>query len=197
MLRWLLPLILILCVDHVTSRKANKEARRLTGFEIIEGLCMNDRSDILVYRYRNDSYVYVAFDALKTGRVDVFTWEIIKSSHGTFISTRMKEDRVYAVDFRKNVNRDHVIGGTSKRHVKKFKSRLKRKMNHCKALLKKKKHCKISAIQSLFIRIDMREVHYRKNPYEEDCASFYDRKDRKDKKKRKGDKKTEKEGKEE
>lgn len=131
---------------------------------------MNVRSDRLVYRFKNDTYVYVAFDTLKTGMVDVFSWDIIKSTKGTFISSRMKEERVLAIDFRKRVNRQHVLGATNKRHQKRFKHRMERKMTHCRRILKEKnKHCKLTAIQGALARMstDIRNVTFKENL--EDC----------------------------
>ena len=74
-------LLLIGCVVCVTSRHVERDKTKpvYTGIKIIDGLCMNPRSDRLVYRYKNDSYVYIAFDILKTGMVDVFSWNIVKS----------------------------------------------------------------------------------------------------------------------
>lgn len=130
-----------------------------SGMNIIDGLCMNRRTDRLVYRHKNDTHVYIAFDVLKTGKVHVYTWGIIRADKGTFI-TPVKEETVLALDFRHHVNRNHILGATGRRHYHKFVNRLKRKMKHCKRLTKKKKHCKMSAIMSVLVRLKVRNVRY-------------------------------------
>ncbi|XP_060574639.1 uncharacterized protein LOC132732266 [Ruditapes philippinarum] len=166
MLQSVVTLLLIGCVVCVTSRHV--ETEKVTGYRIIDGLCMNSRSDRLVYRHKNDSYVYIAFDILKTGMVDVFSWNIVKSPRGTFISSKMKKKEVFAIDFRKEVNRDHVVASTNKRFQRQFEHRASRKMKHCRMITAvKKKHCKLSAIHSLLARLEMKEVRFGVDP--EDC----------------------------
>lgn len=168
MQRSVVTLLLLGCFVYVSSRHVRSPASRITGIRIIDGLCMNVRTDRLVYRYKNDSYAYIAFDTLKTGMVDVFSWNIVDTTSGTFISSKMKEERMLALDFRKSVNREHVIGATGKRHQKQFKHRMERKMKNCRQLYKrKKKHCKLTSIHSVFVRMKMRHVTFDKNP--EDC----------------------------
>ncbi|XP_045173497.1 uncharacterized protein LOC123535041 [Mercenaria mercenaria] len=165
-------IFLIGFVVCVTSRHVIREAPvpKYTGIRIIDGLCMNVRTDRLVYRYKNDSYVYIAFDILKTGMVDVFSWTIVSTTKGTFISSKMKKEKVFALDFRKDVNRDHVIAATNKRHQRRFEHRMERKMKHCRKITeRKKKHCKLTSIHSVFSRMEMKHVTFGTKP--EDCKT--------------------------
>jgi len=69
-------LLLIGCIYHVTPVTSKSSAP--SGVQILDGLCMARRTDRLLYRHRNDTHIYIAFDVLKTGTVDVFTWELLK-----------------------------------------------------------------------------------------------------------------------
>ena len=64
----------------VTSKPATPPP---SGIHILDGICMAKRTDRLVYRHRNDTHVYVAFDVLKKGRVVVYWWDIIKGNFTT------------------------------------------------------------------------------------------------------------------
>lgn len=152
--------IIVIYLTCVATREVKKTSR-LSGINLLDGICLDKRSDRLVYRHKNDTHVYVAFDVLKTGEVHVFTWNIIRPPAATFISTDVNVTTVYSVDFRKGVNRDHIIGGTSRRHMEKFKHRVERKMKHCKRMSKeKKKKCKLTAIHSLFVRLKIRKINF-------------------------------------
>lgn len=169
---WLTAGLLFGCLLAGYSTHVRRDAENIKGFRIIDGLCMNKRSDRLVYRYKNETYVYIAFDMLKTGIVDIFSWDIVKSNKGTFISSKMNEEQLPAIDFRKTVNRAHVLGATNKRHMKRFKRRMERKMSHCRKLYRKKsKHCKLTAIQIVLARMapDIRNVTFTENF--EDCKT--------------------------
>ena len=53
----------------------------ISGIRIIDGVCLTKRTDRLVYRHKNATNVYIAFDVLKKGMVDVFTWDILKREY--------------------------------------------------------------------------------------------------------------------
>ena len=76
MLRFAFALLLFLLpVLLVTSRPTTPSP---SGIKIIDGLCLPKRADRLVYRHENDTHVYIAFDVLKTGKVHVYSWDLLK-----------------------------------------------------------------------------------------------------------------------
>lgn len=77
MLRTLATILLIGCFidEHVTPRRVTEP---ISGIQIIDGICLAQRTDRLVYRHKNSTHVIIAFDILKKGVVDVFIWEIIR-----------------------------------------------------------------------------------------------------------------------
>lgn len=78
-------ILFIGCFVCVSTRHVDVTTdSNITGMRIIDGVCLNVRTDRLVYRFKNDSYVYIAFDTLKTGMVDVFSWTIVNSEFKNF-----------------------------------------------------------------------------------------------------------------
>lgn len=77
MLRTVATILLIGCFidEHVAPRHVTES---ISGIQIIDGICLAQRTDRLVYRHKNSTHVIIAFDILKKGVVDVFIWEIIR-----------------------------------------------------------------------------------------------------------------------
>ena len=73
--------VLIGCLTFVTvTSKPTGELVTAppSGIHMLDGICMSKRTDRLVYRHRNDTHIYIAFDVLKKGRVLIYSWEINK-----------------------------------------------------------------------------------------------------------------------
>ena len=51
-----------------------------SGIHILDGICLEGGADRLVYRHKNETHVYVAFDVLKKGLVLMYWWGIIKGN---------------------------------------------------------------------------------------------------------------------
>ncbi|XP_052802688.1 uncharacterized protein LOC128232926 [Mya arenaria] len=159
--------LLIGCLYDVTA-----PAPAPSGVHILDGLCLPKRTDRLLYRNRNDTHIYIAFDILKKGVVDVYSWKVLKSTKGTFISPEVIEETELAIDFRKRVNRDHIVGACGKRHQKTFKHRMVRKMEHCKEIHKRKgKYCKVKSVSGVYVRMKIRNVKF--DVKEEDCSNNF------------------------
>ena len=63
--------------DSTSSKKRSK-----TIDDVINDVCMPKRTDRLVYRYRNDTHVYVGFDVLSECTVYSMTWRINEGNNG-------------------------------------------------------------------------------------------------------------------
>ncbi|KAH3884403.1 uncharacterized protein LOC127837148 [Dreissena polymorpha] len=158
----LLIFLLVVSWTQVTTRSTTPDP---SGYQIIDGICLGKRSDRLIYRHRNDTHIFIAFDILKSGTVDVYTWQLVQAKTGTFIYYDVKIATVPAIDFRKQVRRSHVIGACGRRHQKLFEHRVERKMKHCKKLAKekrreKKRLCKVRAVANIFVRMKIRNASF-------------------------------------
>ena len=71
----------IMCLQCLESRKQNKNERK-TVDDVYSKHCLPKRTDRLVYRYQNDSHVFVGFDNLENKKVTTIFWRIKESGHG-------------------------------------------------------------------------------------------------------------------
>ncbi|KAK3611694.1 hypothetical protein CHS0354_034359 [Potamilus streckersoni] len=147
-------LLLVLIMSMVTCTVKNEWAKDRSGIHLLRGLCMPDKTDRLVYRHRNNTHVFIAFDILKQGKVQMFLWEIIKANNGTFISD-MHLKTLPAVDFRKGMIRRYIVAATGKRHYGIFLKQIRRQMRRCRSrgVGKPRPRCQLRTIINTFVRI--------------------------------------------
>ena len=79
----LATVISIICLQCLESRKqSNVKNERKTVDEVYSKHCLPKRTDRLVYRYQNDSHVFVGFDNFENKKVTTIFWKIKESGHG-------------------------------------------------------------------------------------------------------------------
>ncbi|KAL3856293.1 hypothetical protein ACJMK2_011064 [Sinanodonta woodiana] len=147
-------LLFVLMMPTVICTIHHERERDRSGINLLRGLCMPDKTDRLVYRHRNNTHVFIAFDILKQGKVQMFLWDIIKANNGTFISD-MYLHTLPAVDFRKQMNRRDIVAATGKRHYDIFLKQIRRQMRRCRSrgVGKHMPRCQLRTIINTFVRI--------------------------------------------
>ena len=77
----LVAVISIIYLQCLESRKQRQNDRK-TVDEVYSKHCLPKRTDRLVYRYQNDSHVFVGFDNLEHRKVTTLFWKIKEAGHG-------------------------------------------------------------------------------------------------------------------
>ncbi|XP_060588363.1 chordin-like isoform X2 [Ruditapes philippinarum] len=96
----------------------------------LENLCIRKKTVYLVYKSITDTELLIAFDDIKANTVDVHTWTVNKENQRGVI-TYTEPKVVSSTEFRKTINNTNVVGTAGKSQYRKFKRRLKDKLEKC------------------------------------------------------------------
>ncbi|XP_053403752.1 chordin-like isoform X2 [Mercenaria mercenaria] len=97
----------------------------------LENLCIRKKTVYLVYKSITDTELLIAFDDIKANTVDVHTWTVNKENQRGVI-TYTEPKVIASTDFRKTINNTNVVGTAGKSQYRKFKRRLKDKLEKCR-----------------------------------------------------------------
>lgn len=101
------------------------------GFSL-DNLCIKKKTVYLVYKSISDTEMLIAFDDIKADTVDVHSWTVNKENQRGVI-TYTDSKVVSSAEFRKTINNTNVVGTAGKSQYRKFKRRLKDKLEKCRA----------------------------------------------------------------
>ena len=80
---FLFTVLSVLCIK-CSEQKRNRENEGKTVSEIYTPECLPNDTDRLVYRYQNDSHIFVGFDNLKKRKLFTISWKISENNKGRY-----------------------------------------------------------------------------------------------------------------
>ncbi|XP_045171491.2 uncharacterized protein LOC128545835 [Mercenaria mercenaria] len=137
---WILCLMQLICTCQ--ARKHLKKARdkiqkshaeedklsarvSLSLNDVVHKICLPSGSNILVYRYQNDSHIFIGFDDVKQDRVYSMSWKINEGNPEALTSnSRNRFKALPASQVRKHVKTEHLLAAADENLQNKFRERI-------------------------------------------------------------------------
>ncbi|KAL4220423.1 hypothetical protein ACF0H5_020826 [Mactra antiquata] len=119
-------------------RKRRKERTTLQSVKptatvgiALENLCIKRKTAYLVYKSLSATEMFIAFDDISANTVVVYTWKVNKEHPTGEVVTYIQDTELPSAEFRQKINNTNVVGTATKSQYKKFKRRLKDKLEKC------------------------------------------------------------------
>lgn len=93
--------------------------------EVLHDICLPSDSDRLVYRYKNESHIFIGFDYIQNNTVYSMLWEIGKGNPEALSSDNHNEfKKISSLEVRKYVTKQDLLAAANQKLQDKFRDNL-------------------------------------------------------------------------
>ncbi|XP_060580895.1 uncharacterized protein LOC132737594 [Ruditapes philippinarum] len=134
---WILYLLLLvkICETRKSRNKQRVKVQRSKDIdtqlnsmslqELIKKICLPPQFNRLVYRYQNNSYIFIGFDDVEKETVYSMTWKINKFNQEALVGINRNRFTVHpAAEIRKEVKYNHLLAAANKNIQDKFQENI-------------------------------------------------------------------------
>lgn len=122
---FLFTVLSVLCIK-CSEQKRNRENEGKTVSEIYTPECLPSDTDRLVYRYQNDSHIFVGFDNLKKRKLFTISWKISENNKEILEKSQTKTYLgIESEEFRSLTSVCSILAATNSKHQRAFVKRVK------------------------------------------------------------------------
>ncbi|KAL3846844.1 hypothetical protein ACJMK2_017798 [Sinanodonta woodiana] len=115
-------------------------------------VCLNTKDEYLVYRHIGRKDGFIAFEDIGKKTVEIFRWKLTRSGKSKVLTS--KQETAPSEQFRQQIDNTTILGTTGIKNYRKFKKRLRQKLQSCKD------PCKSTQSLKLIKRLKVRELKF-------------------------------------
>lgn len=102
--------------DSRVSKKYKKADASKKINDVLHEICLPSKSDRLVYRYKNESHIFIGFDDIQNSTVYSMLWEIGKGNSEVLSSDNHNGfKKIPALDVRKYVTKEDLLAAADQK----------------------------------------------------------------------------------